>query len=155
MSNLYNRRLLSDFSVNDINEILNSAITYSLVELPGPLEGLRQNIVIRLQLRKYLLAAVTLDDILDKQRAVQWDSALGLLPALSQTSKQGTPVESSFSIKLQRKLASSVPPRPILDIKLEDAFNFLGRLCQNGKDVYRVMDYHGGSHLQVRRTTHP
>ena len=58
-------------------------------------------------------------------------------------------VEASFSIKIQRRLASTVPPRPIVNISFDEAIEQLTGLCQNGKDAYRILDYHGGDNLMV------
>lgn len=111
--------------------------------------ALKDALLNRLELRRGLLAAVTLDDTGNKQIATFWQHCVDLLPTLSSSNKLGVSVESAFSIKIQRGLASSVPPRPIVNVSFKDAFTYLSRLCLNGRDAYQIFEYDGGSHLQV------
>lgn len=150
VANLYNRNLLTEFEAADISNKIEDAITY--VESDSCAitnRTLRDGLLNRLELRRKLLCAVQLDDVVDGQRATLWECCLALLPTLSQTTKLGKPVSESISIKIQRRLASSAPPRPIINISFDDAFAQLNRLCQNARDAYRILDYHGGSHLLV------
>ena len=113
-------------------------------------QALKDGLINRLESRRALLSAVQTDGILDPKRVLFWDRCLTRLPALFETHNLGQPVENSFSIKIQRKLTSSAPPRPMIGISFDDAFIFFTRLCQNGKDIYRVLEYHGGCNLSVR-----
>jgi len=150
VANIYSRNLLADFGVVDISKKIDDAISYVEKDSSTSMnKTLKDGLLNRLDLRRTLLYAVQLDGIVNEQRMTVWDRCLELLPILLQTTKLGKPVPESFSIKIQRKLASSVPPRPIISISFDDAFAHLSRLCQNAKDAYRVLDYHGGSHLLV------
>ena len=147
---LYNRSLLSKFDVDDIMNLLNKAqasIQNGSLDLP---ETLKQALSTRIELRAHLLAAVDVGQSNDKDRAGVWEACIELLSILRETNKVGQRVESSFSVKMQRKLASTVPPRPIVDIKFDDAWGLLSSVCQCGRDAYRILDYHGGTWLQVR-----
>lgn len=151
MANLYHRKLLSDFDATDILHELDRSITYLKglgMELGDPL---KDTLIGRLELRKAFLSAVTMDETIDRQKASLWERCSQLLPKIKQTTSHGVPVDHSFSAKIQRRLASSVPPRPIVSIKLDDAYAFLSRLCMNGKEAYRILDYHGGVNLMVCR----
>ena len=68
---------------------------------------------------------------------------------LSQTNKLGVSSENSFGIKIQRKLASSVPPRPIVKISFDEALARLNDICKNGRDAYRIFDSQTGTRLMV------
>lgn len=104
----------------------------------------------RLSLRKALLTAVVLDvDVKERTQVNSWEQCLELLPTLSRTKDVGLAVKSSFSAKIQRRLASSVPPRPIVDMSFEDACAYLSKLCQYGAEAYRVLDFHGSSNISV------
>ncbi len=150
VANLYNRNLFTEFSVADISKKMDDAIAYVEKDSSTSMnETLKAGLRNRLELRQNLLRAVQLNDIVDSQRVTFWERCLELLPTLSQTNKLGKPVLDSFSIKIQRRLASSVPPRPLISISFDDAFAHLSRQCHNAKDAYRVLDYHGGSHLLV------
>ena len=50
-----------------------------------------------------------------------------------------------FSAKIQRRLASNIPPRPIVDVSFDDSYEYLNQLCQNEKEVYRVLIHSSGS----------
>lgn len=149
MVSLYHRKLLDDFEVADISMKIEGAMAYVTRETDLIDRPFRDALLSRLELRKLLLSAVQLDGILDRQRARLWEGCLELLPMISQTNKLGVPSENSFSIKIQRKLASSVPPRPIVKISFDEALARLSDICQNGKDAYRILDFHSGSHLMV------
>lgn len=58
-------------------------------------------------------------------------------------------VPDSFSVKLQRKLASSVPPRPVVSVEFVTAFDHLERICRDGKILTEVLDYHDSQSLMV------
>ena len=149
MSNLYHRNLLTEFDVAEIHHMIKEALTY-VSKLTNISINLRDALVIRLELRNYFLSAVQFDEIIDDRRVPWWDRCLKLIPALPKTAILGMRVEASFSIKIQRRLASTVPPRPIVNISFDEAFEQLTRLCQNGKDAYRILDYRGGANLMVR-----
>lgn len=61
----------------------------------------------------------------------------------------GKPVEEAFSLKIQRRLASTVPPRPIIKISLESAITYLKRFFQDAIDLQEFLDYRNPFDLQV------
>ena len=146
---LFHRKLLDDFGLVEISTKIEDAIKYItqdivLIEIP-----VLDALLSRLRLRKTLLSAVQLDGFLDHQRPRLWERCLELLPLLSETNKLGVPSDDSFGIKIQRKLASSVPPRPIINISFDEALTRLNSICQNGKDAYRILDCQTGTRLMV------
>ncbi|KAI4239402.1 MAG: hypothetical protein LQ349_000423 [Xanthoria aureola] len=147
VSNLYNRNLLSDFDGAHVELLLHEAIQFT--EQQSKLdEACRRAILARLTLRQRILKAMELDLNLVKPNGVQlWRDCEDLLPEIRQTQTLGTPAKEAFSVKMQRKLASSVPPRPMVEIKFEDAHAFLHNLCRDAADVYHVLDYNGCSNL--------
>ena len=149
MVSLYHRKLLDDFELSDISTKIEDAMAYVAKETDLMGRPFKDALLSRLELRKMLLSAVQLNDSLDHQGARLWEGCLELLPKLSQTNKFGVPSENSFSIKIQRKLASSVPPRPIVKISFDEALRGLSSICQNGRDAYRILNSHSGSHLMV------
>lgn len=149
MVSLYHRKLLDDFELSNISTKIEDAMAYVAKETDPMGHPFRDALLSRLELRKILLSAVQIDGSLDHQRARLWEGCIKLLPILSQTNKFGVPSEDSFSIKIQRKLASSVPPRPIVMISFDEALAGLSGICQNGRDAYRVLNSQSGSHLMV------
>lgn len=148
MVSLYHRNLLDDCEVDDVFTKIEDAVAY-VNETEFTARPFKEALLVRLELRKMLLSAVQLDASQDHQRARSWEECLELLPMLSQTTNLGVPSENSFSIKIQRKLASSVPPRPIIRISFIEALVLLKEICQNGRDAYRVLDCQAGINLMV------
>ena len=150
VGNLYNRHLLGNASLESVDNLLGDAIAYfEGTNSVSMNQNLKDGLCNRLELRRNLLYAVQLEGIVDGQRVTHWERCLELLPKLSQTNKFAKPVLDSFSIKIQRRLASTVPPRPLVNISFDDAFTHLSELCCNARDAYRVLNYHGASHLLV------
>ena len=81
--------------------------------------------------------------------ATHWDDCALSLPKIRKSAVSGQAVKEAFSVKIQRKLASTVPPRPIVEQSLDDTLEYLGRMCRDGKDVLRALDYRGSSNTLV------
>ena len=154
MSNLYHRKLLTDYDVSVIIQELENAIVYLQSSTAATEGATRDPLIHRLELRREILSAVQTDEIMTEQRVSSWGRCLDLLPVLATTTRLGVPVEDSFSAKLQRRLASSVPPRPIVKISFDDAHAYLTNLCRYARDAYRILDYHRVSNLLVGKD-HP
>lgn len=152
MSNLYHRNLLSNFEAADIESLLEESITYVGQREELGTQEVQAALASRLELRKAFLLAVKPPTVLrGPDQSALWDSCLKLLPTLLSTKHLGVAVNTAFSAKIQRRLASSVPPRPIVEIWFDDSYVYLNQLCQNGKEVYRVLDHPDGCNWMVRR----
>ncbi len=150
MSNLYHRKLLTDFEVAEIVDLLDEAIDHVVQQKGSMTESHIDALLNRLRLRKALAAATILDiDAKERTQAGFWEQGLQLLPILLRTKGVGLAVKSSFSAKIQRRLASSVPPRPIVDVSFDDACTYLTNLCQYGTEAYHMLDFHGSSNISV------
>ena len=149
MASLYHRKLLDGFELGDIFTKIEDAMRYVTEEIEPMDVSVKDALLNRLRFRKMLLSAVQPDGFVDRQRARLWEGCLELLPILSQTNKLSVSPEGSFSIKIQRKLASSVPPRPIVKISFDEALARLNSICQNGRDAYRIFDSQTGTRLMV------
>jgi hypothetical protein len=79
-----------------------------------------------------------------------WLECLNLLPGIKSSHDLGRPVDDAFSAKLQRKLASTMPPRPIVQLKFDDAFEHLSRLFKDGAELIDVLNYTDSQCLQVK-----
>lgn len=149
VTNLYHRNLLTKANQSDILQELEDAIIYLGQEKHSVAQRFLNALIPRLELRVELLSAVQTHDVFDGRPIVFWDRCLKLLPDVKDTTQFGKPVDSSFSKKIQRRLASSVPPRPIITTTFDEAYNYMMHLCQHSKDAYRILDHHGGPHLLV------
>lgn len=147
MSNLYHRNLLPKVEAEDVQDLLNQAIYYLGQQEELKTEGFQEALVSRLTLRKNFLLSVQQDSMLNDPKA--WDSCLIELPVVLETKRLGIPVNSAFSAKIQRRLASTIPPRPIVEIGFEQAHEELRRTCQCMGEANRIKQYYGGSNLMV------
>ena len=151
MSNLYNRKLLSDFDTSAIESLVDQAI--ALIEnYPDTLaDHLREAIICRLKFRKAFLGAVKLaGKSLKPEHLGFWKIGLKYLPDLLCSSGSGIEVPTCFSAKkIQRRLASTVPPRPLIRICFKDAHDFLKRLFEDAIDVGRILECDRGSQINV------
>lgn len=145
---MYNRNLLFNFEATEIQSLLKDAIAY--VDKKADLKSaeLRGALSSRLKFRKAFLTAV--ESSSGRDHTDFWDQCLNSLPAVAKTKHLGTAVSDSFSSKIQRRLASSIPPRPIVEISFDDSFLYLNQICHNGKEVYRMLKHPNGSNLIVR-----
>ncbi len=104
----------------------------------------------RLKFRIAFLTAVSLADQRDSMLSKDaWEDVVALLPGVSTSHKLSKPVTDAFSVKLQRKLASTVPPRPVVTIAFEAAFKHLERLCHDGRALTEILNYHDSHSLMV------
>lgn len=149
VSNLYNRKLLGDFDTEDVQKLIDEACIFT--EQQASLnDALLKAILTRLTLRKRMLVAVESDLHTEQQAQIrQWTHCSELLPGLLQTHKFGEPVGDAFSIKIQRTLASSIPPRPMVETNFEEVHTFLGNLCRDAADAFHVLNYHGSNNMLV------
>ncbi|KAL3469143.1 hypothetical protein BJX99DRAFT_241928, partial [Aspergillus californicus] len=145
---LYNRSLLSHFDYQIFGDLLSKAISW--LDEQGIDSKLKSAIKTRLEFRYQFLSSLEQDVKIIQTRSVdKLESCLSMLPTLKETSHVGQPVPSAFSWKIQRKLASTVPPRPMVRISLEDALAHLKRLCQDGIHLNQILDYRGPYNLRV------
>ena len=69
-----------------------------------------------------------------------WPPVLASITNINDTHSLGKPVPDSFSTKIQRKLASTVPPRPIVELAFKDALQHLTQLCTDCEEATRFTD---------------
>lgn len=66
-----------------------------------------------------------------------WPPILQSISTITSTHQLGKIVPGSFSTKMQRRLASTVPPRPIVELDFKDALEKLRQLCIDCKEATR------------------
>ena len=151
VTNTYSRTLLSNLSTSAIQEVLAEAKELLISQRAAIGDDVVDALISRLELRRIFLAATECPQyVKEPAKARQpWSEALSILPSIDSTHSLGTSVEEAFSAKLQRKLASTMPPRPIVDLKFGDAFGHLSRLFKDGSEIIGVLEYTDSQCLQV------
>lgn len=149
VSQLYNRNLLSIFDPSHFYRLLDQAVAW----VDGQTEidpKLRDALRCRLLFRRRFLPALDQDlEVIETRSTDDFSSSLSHLGTLAETMSLGKPVPEAFSTKIQRKLASTVPPRPIVQISQETAIAHAKRLCQDAIDMQQILDYRGPSNFKV------
>ena len=102
-------------------------------------DALRSAILSRISLRKDFLRALDLDLPLD-QVSYSWSPILEDLVTLKTTHQLGQIVPGAFTTKMQRRLASTVPPRPIVELEFKDAVGKLQELCIDCQEATRFIN---------------
>jgi hypothetical protein len=82
-----------------------------------------------------------------------WTELQASLPRIVSSTNLGKPVPDSFSVKVQRKLASTVPPRPIVIVSQDRAVEHLEILCRDAAAVVDVFEYYDSHSLFVRMSS--
>ncbi|PLB48941.1 putative amino-acid N-acetyltransferase subunit Mak10 [Aspergillus steynii IBT 23096] len=150
VAQLYNRNLLSGFDTHYFLNLLDRAISWINEQESEVDETLREAINCRLTFRRDFLLGLAQDiDILETRSTDHFASCLSKLDPLANTISLGKPVPEAFSWKIQRKLASTVPPRPMVKTNADDALAHLKRLCQDAIDLLGLLDCRGPYNFKV------
>lgn len=153
MSNTYDRNLLSDIPLEPINSLLQKArsdLRALSTDVPAKVS---MALDLRLELRIALLRALeisTLRKSNPESLKMPWIQMGGLIDHIKTQHSLGQPVPEAFSTKLQRRLASTMPPRPIVQLEFDEAYSHFKRLFQDGKEAMNVLKYSDPHSLLVR-----
>jgi hypothetical protein len=82
----------------------------------------------------------------------KWTDSLQLITEVENSHSLGKPVDEAWSISVQRKLASSVPPRPLVETQFSQAIATLKQLCNEANDILKILTFTGASNLMVSIT---
>ncbi|RMZ89995.1 hypothetical protein DV736_g2783, partial [Chaetothyriales sp. CBS 134916] len=143
---LYNREMLRRFSPRDIVVEIEKALlglesTSWQKEL---VQGARKRMTFRVGLLTLLL-----DNASSPPRPPQSlaEDTLRLLADIEKTASLGQELRGAFSTKIQRRLASSVPPRPMIAVDRSDALGFMHQLFQDISAAFELFSVSSPSDL--------
>lgn len=155
MTQTYGIPLLEHVETVDILDLLDSA----LVWLDAKKEELAPKVFEALKNRVSLRRSVLLG--LSKEvgayynepekggHSYTWVKSRELVELVQKTHEVGQPVAEAWSTSVQRKLASQVPPRPIVDIPFEQAMTMLKQLCDEMIDIPRILKFETANNMMV------
>ncbi|KIV99940.1 hypothetical protein, variant [Verruconis gallopava] len=146
----YGRELFTKIPLKPILDLLSLAAEFTSTEKEHSVNGqhlgspdLYGAIAARINFRITLLRAMSLEeDIEDKFKL--WKDMPGFLADIKTTHSLGLPVKESFSPKIQRRLASTVPPKPMVEISFDDALTKLENMCKDCAEAVKIV--HFGPH---------
>ena len=70
-----------------------------------------------------------------------------LIKLVEKSSSIGQPSPDAFNIKIQRRLASSVPPRPMITSDRDEAFTYFSRMLAEISAAVEILSVHGAGDL--------
>ncbi len=132
VTHLFGRELLPHMSTNTIDGMLDGVIP-RLEDFGNVGEDVKEALLLRLQFRSIFLGVLS-----DRTSEQQWEQMLGLLKTIKTSHTFSTPLPDAFSDKVQRQLATSTPPRPMLSTSWEDACTKWSNMCEHIVAVNRL-----------------
>lgn len=153
MTHTYNRSLLESIDDDHILHFLR-ATKELLTQSDAVRQNLKDSLSVRLDFRETFLRTVDAADARPPNSKALWQKVCSFLPNLRISSQLGKPTPDAFSVKIQRKLASTVPPRPIVHISQDAVYNHLERMCRDGESVVEVLEYSDSHSLIVSHLVH-
>ncbi|KUI57998.1 N-alpha-acetyltransferase 35, NatC auxiliary subunit [Cytospora mali] len=142
VTNTYHRSLLDNLDREEVRDVIQEA--RQLVQgLRRDLGPIAQALDFRLEHRYAFLRAIELSELRSHPESLKtpWIQLKAILEPINESTSLGAPVPEAFSVKLQRRLASTMPPRPIVQLSFEDAYSHLKRLFVDGIEVTDVLKY--------------
>jgi hypothetical protein len=76
-----------------------------------------------------------------------WQDVSTQLPLLLESHSLEKSVPESFSPKIQRRLASTVPPKPMVELSFSDAYTKMAQMCRDCEEAARIVEF-GPEHVQ-------
>ncbi|KAH8203255.1 hypothetical protein TruAng_002553 [Truncatella angustata] len=144
VTNTYDRNMLSDVSLGPIHDMLRNARADLRAMGNSLSKEVREALDLRLEFRIAFLRSLELIGIPKanpESLKTPWIMMTGLLEHLRKQHSLGTPVPEAFSTKMQRKLASTMPPRPIVQLTFEDTYAHFKRMAQDGQEAMDILRY--------------
>ncbi|KAI0006407.1 Mak10-domain-containing protein [Xylariaceae sp. FL0662B] len=144
VTNTYDRSLLFEIPVESINKLLHQARTDLRTYSNDVAKDITTALDLRLELRIAFLRAIDLSSLRKANPdslKMPWIQMKGLMDHIEKQHSLGKPVPEAFSTKLQRRLASTMPPRPIVQRSFEECYGHFKQLFQDGIDIIDVLKY--------------
>jgi N-alpha-acetyltransferase 35, NatC auxiliary subunit len=118
---------------------------------PKIMDDMADGLSFRLELRAAFLRAIELSELRSSPESLSlpWSQMKAVWEPINKSRHLGTPVPEAFSTKLQRRLASTMPPRPIVQLSFEETYEHFKKLFVDGIDVLKVLNYADSQSLLV------
>ncbi|KAK6384945.1 N-alpha-acetyltransferase, non-catalitic subunit [Exophiala oligosperma] len=136
---IFNTPLLHIFQVDEIlSELQRAKLFLTQSELGS---DVRTALLARIEVRGSFLELLRTSSTCERPSAALINRCISLLSEIEATTDLGRCVTvEAFTPKTQRKLASSVPPRPMVAIARADAFPFFRRLISDIYTAFNLLD---------------
>ncbi len=151
MTNTYHRSLLENIGHNEIRDEILAARTLLQNIKHKITDDLCHALSFRLEFRTAFLRAIELSEVRGEPESLKlpWNQMKLVWEQVKQRHDLGTPVPEAFSTKIQRRLASTVPPRPIVQLSFDETWAHFRRLIDDAIEVLDVLYYTDSQSLMV------
>lgn len=136
-SHVFHRELLHLFSYDDVQTTLDNALNW--LQTSDMQESHRVAIQHRLESRRQILLLFNIASDSAWLSECNSSTCVALLDQIRLSTSLGSSIPEAFSLKIQRTLASSVPPRPMIRIESRDAFTFMTQLFVDLSHVHDLL----------------
>lgn len=143
VTNTYHRSLLDDIDRDEIRDEIMAARRLLHNFRHKISDEMADALGFRLELRAAFLRAIELSELRSNPESLSlpWSQMKAVWEPINKSRHLGTPVPEAFSTKIQRKLASTMPPRPIVQPSFEETYEQLKKLFTDGINVLKVLNY--------------
>ncbi|KAK1761252.1 N-alpha-acetyltransferase 35, NatC auxiliary subunit [Echria macrotheca] len=139
----YHRSLLENIDDIEIRDEIMAAkrLVHSL--RPKISDEMADALSFRLELRTAFLRAIELAELRShwESLSLPWSQMKAIWEPINRSRHLGTPVPEAFSTKLQRRLASTMPPRPIVQPSFEETYEHFKKFFADGIDLLKILNY--------------
>lgn len=132
VTHLFGRELLPKIVVDEALQMLMDA-KMRLEDLKSLSTEMKEALEFRIEFREQMLDALRGD-------AKGWGNLLDCMTIIQSSHHQATSVPDAFSSKVQRQLATSTPPRPMLNLPWDTAISKWQNLISDAVETYRIVD---------------
>lgn len=137
-TNTFNRKLLVDVDDDACLRLLAQSVKYLQKLKPNDIDpAVRDALATRLEMRQDLITTFLPNESIS-YTSKDWTRLAKQVEIVLTTHDLGKPVPDAFSAKIQRRLASTAPPRAIVEVKFEEACQQLKMLCTDLEEVLRL-----------------
>ncbi|EXJ93337.1 hypothetical protein A1O1_01729 [Capronia coronata CBS 617.96] len=145
---IYNRPLLHDFPVSEVSTLLQKARMWLQASSLPP--KLSDALKARLDLRYALLGLFESPSNSAGNITERLVGSIATIEQIESSAALGRPTSNeAFTLKIQRKLASNVPPRPMIAIERRKAFVFLRQLITDTLMALQLLNITSSDDLLV------
>ncbi|KAK3314781.1 Mak10 subunit, NatC N-terminal acetyltransferase-domain-containing protein [Apodospora peruviana] len=143
VTNTYHRPLLDHIGIYEIRDEIMAARTLVHSLRHKITDQMATALGFRLELRAAFLRALELAELRSNPESLSlpWSQMKNVWGPINKSRHLGTPVPEAFSTKIQRRLASTMPPRPIVQFSFEETYEHFKKLFIDGIDVLKVLNY--------------
>ncbi|CAK7270961.1 N-alpha-acetyltransferase, non-catalitic subunit [Sporothrix epigloea] len=142
-TNTYHLSLLKDTSREDVRNVLREAHTAMTGVMNGWAADVCQALASRLFFREAFLTAIDLAELRIRPDALKepWLQMASAIREIRESHNLGTAVPAAFNTKMQGILASTMPPRPMVQPSFDEAIGHWSHLCLDGAEAVDILRY--------------